>query len=117
MAAPPPAVEVDLCGHATLASAHILWERGHLSPEATARFQTRSGLLTARRDGDWIELNFPAMPPEEAPAPAGLLDALGVEAVYVGRNVFDYLMRCPTRPRCGAPRRTAKPWRSCPRGG
>lgn len=90
-----PAVEVDLCGHATLASAHILWERGHLAPEATARFQTRSGLLTARRDGDWIELNFPAKPPEEAPAPAGLLDALGVEAVYVGRNVFDYLIEVP----------------------
>src|SRR5690242_2512235 len=51
-----PTVEVDLCGHATLASAHVLWEEGHLAREATARFQTRSGLLTASRAGEWIEL-------------------------------------------------------------
>src|SRR5689334_20018059 len=55
-----PAVEVDLCGHATLASAHVLWEDGHLPPEAPARFHTRSGLLTATRRRDWIELDFPA---------------------------------------------------------
>src|SRR5213594_4923895 len=55
-----PAVEVDLCGNATLASAHVLWESGLLKPDAEARFHTRSGLLTARRSGEWIELNFPA---------------------------------------------------------
>src|SRR2546423_12500405 len=55
-----PAVEVDLCGHATLASAHILWEAGHLRPAEQARFHTRSGLLTADRGGDWIEMDFPA---------------------------------------------------------
>src|SRR5579871_3115111 len=59
-----PTVEVDLCGHATLASAHALWELGRLAPHAPARFHTRSGLLTARRAGDWIELDFPATPPE-----------------------------------------------------
>src|SRR5712691_7342261 len=57
-----PAVEVDLCGHATLASAHVLWEDGHLPPGGLARFQTRSGLLTADRRDDWIELDFPATP-------------------------------------------------------
>src|SRR4030042_2424739 len=62
-----PKVEVKLCGHATLATAHILWERGILAPEQEARFQTLSGLLTARRDGDLIQLNFPAPPPPPQP--------------------------------------------------
>ena len=55
-----PAVEVDLCGHATLASAHALWEAGYLKPGQQARFHTRSGLLTAQRQGDWIEMDLPA---------------------------------------------------------
>src|SRR6516225_4327243 len=54
-----PAVEVDLCGHATIASAHVLWDDGHLPAGRQARFHTRSGLLTADRNGEWIELNFP----------------------------------------------------------
>ncbi|MEM8810955.1 MAG: PhzF family phenazine biosynthesis protein [Cyanobacteria bacterium P01_G01_bin.38] len=57
-----PAAEVDLCGHATLASAHVLWSEGHLAPDQTARFQTKSGLLTAQQKGDWIEMNFPPQP-------------------------------------------------------
>src|SRR5947207_10346907 len=56
-----PAVEVDLCGHATLASAHALWEGGLLAAAETARFHTRSGVLTAVRKGEWIELDFPAV--------------------------------------------------------
>jgi PhzF family phenazine biosynthesis protein len=87
-----PAVEVDLCGHATLASAHALWEDGTVAGDAIARFRTRSGELTARRDGDWIEMDFPANPAADADAPAGLLDALGLEAVHVGRSRFDYLV-------------------------
>jgi PhzF family phenazine biosynthesis protein len=88
-----PAVEVDLCGHATVASAHVLWEDGHLPAGQQARFHTRSGLLTADRRGDWIELNFPAKSAEPAEAPAGLLSSLGVErAVFVGRNAWDYLV-------------------------
>src|SRR5437763_6207833 len=55
-----PTIEVDLCGHATLASAHVLWETEALAPDSEARFQTRSGLLTARRTDGRIELNFPA---------------------------------------------------------
>jgi len=87
-----PAVEVDLCGHATLASAHVLWEEGHLAPEEPARFYTRSGLLTAERKGDWIELDFPAEPEEAATAPPELIQALGVTPKYVGRNRFDFLI-------------------------
>ncbi len=87
-----PAVEVDLCGHATLASAHALWELGYLEATKAARFQTRSGLLTAERQGDWIELNFPATPPELALPPEKLEEALGVAVKYVGKNQFDYLI-------------------------
>src|SRR5213594_4624359 len=72
-----PAVEVALCGHATLASAHVLWEDGHLARDRQARFHTKSGLLTADRRGDWIELDFPAKSEGPAPAPAGLAEALG----------------------------------------
>jgi PhzF family phenazine biosynthesis protein len=87
-----PAVEVDLCGHATLASAHVLWEAGYLQSEQTARFCTRSGLLAAQRHGQWIELDFPAQAAEQAAPPPGLLAALGVTAEYVGKNRFDYLI-------------------------
>lgn len=87
-----PAVEVDLCGHATLASAHVLWEEGHLEAGEEARFYTRSGLLTARRAGDWIQLDFPAKMEEPAAPPANLLEALGVSAKYIGKNQFDYLV-------------------------
>jgi PhzF family phenazine biosynthesis protein len=87
-----PAIEVDLCGHATLASAHVLWEDCHLPAGETARFHTRSGLLTATRRGDWIELDFPAKREEKAPEPPRLLEALGAEASYIGRNQFDYLV-------------------------
>ncbi|HLF79035.1 MAG TPA: PhzF family phenazine biosynthesis protein [Dehalococcoidia bacterium] len=87
-----PTVEVDLCGHATLASAHVLWQTGRLPTDAQAVFNTRSGRLTAKRDGDWIELDFPATPPELAEAPEALLRALNVTPVTVGRSVFDYLV-------------------------
>jgi len=87
-----PTVEVALCGHATLASAHILWETGRLVAGETARFYTQSGLLTARRDGAWIEMDFPATVCEPANAPAGLLDALGVMAVAVFRAGPDYVV-------------------------
>src|SRR2546428_152738 len=87
-----PAVEVALCGHATLASAHVLWEDGYLSADREARFHTQSGVLTARRSGDWIELDFPATPPAPAPAPPGLAAALRVGTRWVGRSKFDYLV-------------------------
>jgi PhzF family phenazine biosynthesis protein len=87
-----PSVEVALCGHATLASAHVLWEDGHLPSARQARFHTKSGLLTGDRAGEWIELDFPAKREEPAQAPAGLAEALGVTPKYVGKNQFDYLV-------------------------
>ena len=87
-----PAVEVDLCGHATLASAHLLWETNQLRSGEQARFHTRSGLLTAGRRGPWIELDCPAKPEQPALAPPGLAEALGVTSTYVGKNEFDYLV-------------------------
>jgi PhzF family phenazine biosynthesis protein len=81
-----PAVEVDLCGHATLASAHALWEQGELDPGESARFHTRSGVLTARRDGEWIELDFPAHSHQPSPPIKGLARALGVSPLYVART-------------------------------
>ncbi len=87
-----PTVEVDLCGHATLASAHALWEGRHLPQDAEARFHTRSGLLTARRDGAWIELDFPATPAELGAVPSELTWALGVTPVSAGKTRFDYLI-------------------------
>src|SRR5215467_5057849 len=87
-----PSVEVDLCGHATLAAAHALWEEGQLPAGQQARFYTRSGLLTADRNGMWIEMDFPAKPEQPAPAPEGLAEALGAEPKYVGKNAFDYIV-------------------------
>jgi PhzF family phenazine biosynthesis protein len=88
-----PTVEVDLCGHATLASAHALWSEQLLDPAETARFQTRSGLLTASLNGNLIELDFPITLEAPADPPAGLLEALGVKKpLYVGKNKFDYLV-------------------------
>lgn len=88
-----PAVEVALCGHATLASAHALWEEGLLAPHETARFQTKSGLLTAEKRGELIELDFPATRDERSAPPEGLLESLGVtDPIYVGRNKFDYIV-------------------------
>jgi predicted PhzF superfamily epimerase YddE/YHI9 len=91
-----PLVEVDLCGHATLASAHILWERSLLSLDEAARFHTRSGLLTAERRGEWIELDFPSLPDRKVPIPRGMLRALGVRPRYVGRSRFDYIIEIET---------------------
>ena len=87
-----PACEVDLCGHATLASAHVLWEEGLLEPGATARFHTRSGLLTATRSEGLIWLDFPATPAAAAAPPAGLLEALGATPRWSGRSPFDWLL-------------------------
>ncbi len=86
-----PTAEVDLCGHATLAAAHVLWQEGWATGEEI-RFSTRSGILKALRRGDDIELDFPLKPEQPADPPPGLLQALGASAKYVGRNQFDYLV-------------------------
>ncbi|UOF90325.1 PhzF family phenazine biosynthesis protein [Fodinisporobacter ferrooxydans] len=87
-----PNTEVELCGHATLASAHILWEMKVLPIDGQANFYTKSGRLTAKKDGAWIQLNFPAEPAAECGYPAELIDALQINPIYVGRNRFDYLI-------------------------
>jgi PhzF family phenazine biosynthesis protein len=88
-----PSVEVDLCGHATLASAHVLWEAGHAVPEEPLTFRTKSGDLSATRRGESIELDFPAEPAEPSDPPAGVLEALGVAATrFSGANRMDLLL-------------------------
>jgi PhzF family phenazine biosynthesis protein len=88
-----PAVEVDLCGHATLASAHALWTEGHLETSVTARFETRSGRLTAERRDGWIELDLPATPPVATPAePAALAQLVGAPVVAAAYSKFDLLV-------------------------
>lgn len=87
-----PVTEVALCGHATLASAHVLWETGLISSHEQARFHTLSGLLTAERQEDWIQLDFPATPAAPAAPPPGLAEVLGAKPVFAGKNKFDYLI-------------------------
>jgi PhzF family phenazine biosynthesis protein len=84
-----PAIEVDLCGHATLAAAHVLWTEGMVGQEQPIRFHTRSGVLTCNLKNGLIELDFPATPVEEVDPPAGLLEALGVGSSFVGKTKFD----------------------------
>lgn len=82
-----PAVEVNLCGHATLASAHVLWHEGFLARDRPALFYTLSGILTAHLNQDWIELNFPAAPPKPLETvPAGLAKALGIEIQEIWKD-------------------------------
>lgn len=82
-----PAAEVDLCGHATLASAHVLWSEGHLAPDQEAQFQTRSGVLTATQADGWITLNFPArLVSPISPSPTLLRALGGVQPNYVGSD-------------------------------
>lgn len=84
-----PEVEVDLCGHATLASAHALWSHDHVEVNRPIRFHTRSGVLTCVQRGDWLELDFPATPACECEPPAGLLEALRVQPTFIGKSKFD----------------------------
>lgn len=87
-----PAVEVDLCGHATLASSHVLWEQGLLKPDQPARFHTNSGLLAAVRRSSWIEMDFPAKPITGRDAPSELGRVLNVPLQFAGMSQFDALV-------------------------
>ena len=87
-----PLLEVKLCGHATLASAFVLWENGVLKPDAVARFHTLSGLLTCRYEGGWIVMDFPAKFCVPTPPPEGLAEALGCQVLACGLNEMDYLV-------------------------
>ncbi len=91
-----PGVEVDLCGHATLAAAHVLWTEGHLPNESPAWFQTRSGLLKAERRDDWIVLDFPVTPVQLIPGsvtdPIALAEVFGTAIKFAGYSRFDCLI-------------------------
>ena len=87
-----PVAEVDLCGHATLATAHVLWEAGHLGTGRRAVFDTAGGRLSAQRDGDWILMDFPAEEAEDLEEHLGLADALGVHPIRVSSNRLDILV-------------------------
>jgi PhzF family phenazine biosynthesis protein len=88
-----PACEVRLCGHATLASAHVLWSEGLVERSRSIEFETlHSGVLSARSAGSRIELDFPARVPEETTPPDGLTEALGFEALLVARAARDFLV-------------------------
>jgi len=84
-----PAIEVELCGHATLAAAHALWRTGTVTAGEPIRFHTKSGILTCTQNGAMIELDFPATPAQEMDPPAGLIESLGVTPAFVGRSVYD----------------------------
>ncbi|MDD2496759.1 MAG: PhzF family phenazine biosynthesis protein [Desulfitobacteriaceae bacterium] len=83
-----PTTEVNLCGHATLASAHILWEEGYLDKGRIAKFYSKSGLLTARLNGSWIELDFPAAEPQEVQMPTEIIKALNIKPIYWGKSIY-----------------------------
>ena len=87
-----PAVEVDLCGHRRSPAPRSLGT-GQLAVTEVARFHTRSGLLTATRRGEWIDLDFPLMPVAAMNPPPGLGEALGVTPLYLGRSQFDVLVQ------------------------
>jgi PhzF family phenazine biosynthesis protein len=86
-----PAAEVELCGHATLASAHWLWESGTAEPSQPIRFETRSGRLLAMKQAAWVALDFPAKPVTGAEPPVALARALGEPPVAFGVSHFDCL--------------------------
>jgi PhzF family phenazine biosynthesis protein len=87
-----PTTEIPICGHGTLASAHILWEKGYIDKDESVSFLTKSGKVTAKLKDGWIELNFPSAPDEEIVAPPDLIKAIGVEPKYVGKYKLDYIV-------------------------
>jgi PhzF family phenazine biosynthesis protein len=87
-----PTVEVDLCGHATLASAHVLWETRRLSAEVSARFETRSGVLIANRAGDEVALDFPADPVVAAEPEPDLLEAIGLREAVASTGRIGWIL-------------------------
>jgi PhzF family phenazine biosynthesis protein len=87
-----PTTEVPLCGHATLASAQVLWSEGHLLPTEVAHFHTQSGLLTATKQGEWIQLNFPVNHSQPAEFLPQISQALGVPIKLLMQNSLGYLI-------------------------
>jgi predicted PhzF superfamily epimerase YddE/YHI9 len=84
-----PRVEVDLCGHATLASAAVLAHLGKLPDDSNVGFTTRCGTLRAARRSSHFQLDFPVTPAEPAKPPPALLESLNATPIYCGRTRFD----------------------------
>jgi PhzF family phenazine biosynthesis protein len=97
-----PTSEIPLCGHATLASAHALWETGRVAADRSITFETLSGALIARGQAGAVTIDVPAIPAEAAPLPAEVDQAVGVSSVWTGRSrncgsdKFDYVIECPS---------------------
>jgi PhzF family phenazine biosynthesis protein len=87
-----PTTEVELCGHATLASAHTLWQHGYANNSSPITFHTHSGPLVCTRRDDSIELDFPLTAAAETAPPDLLQQALRVSPIFVGKSPFDYLV-------------------------
>ena len=87
-----PTTEVDLCGHATIASSVVLVYLGKLADGSEVAFSTRSGILGAKRKGSQIQLDFPALPAKPCEPPLGILESLNVPTRFVGRSTFDVLV-------------------------
>jgi PhzF family phenazine biosynthesis protein len=88
-----PTTEVDLCGHATLASAHTIWETGLLNRNDTIKFHTRSGLLLANFTDGMVEIDLPAIETQKIEPPESLLEILGISAKFIGRGSQHYLVQ------------------------
>ncbi len=91
-----PTIEVDLCGHATLASAHVLWEQGNVNPDSLITFETRSGNLTVEKNDNLLIMDFPREDAVECECPEELSEGLGTELIYTGKSRFDYIAEVNT---------------------
>ncbi|MEM9942616.1 MAG: PhzF family phenazine biosynthesis protein [Planctomycetota bacterium] len=87
-----PTDEVDLCGHATLASAFVIWKKGEVAVDQPIQFQSQSGTLICRQDSGVVEMDFPALKAVPSATPDGLLDSMGIGSGIVSRSCFDYLI-------------------------
>lgn len=87
-----PAVEVDLCGHATLAAAHVLYNHLNFKGSQIRFISPRSGLLNVTREGDLLTLDFPADTIEEVGAKSDLIDAVGIKPIEVYKGKTDYMV-------------------------
>jgi len=91
-----PTVEVDLCGHATLASAHILWEQGFVKPDSAINFDTRSGILSVNKKNGLFIMDFPREDAVETECPEEIKKGLKIDPIFTGKNRFDYIAEVET---------------------
>lgn len=112
-----PTTEVPLCGHATLAAAHALWSWGRLAPSAPALFDTASGRLEARKDGEYVLLDLPALPPRPAAPPKGLVAALGETPLWLGETEQEFVLELDSEQRVREARPDLAVWKTLTKKG